>query len=303
MKNHTPKNTSHFPLMGLLFKNRKMQYNACTASASYAAGVLHIFRRKMLHAPQVRFIQSAFTLIELLVVIAIIAILAAMLLPALQQARERAQSSQCMNNMREISNAVHFYVEDNKGYAPSGGHSSNFLYTSGDVGKGTLTPYFTYKINDADGKREPGSFAFCSKGRRDWTVPANAMRTNDGNPNFSYGLNFFTSYVANKPQNMIYFQKFSTGRHMSTRMSVAEIGAPWLTWYNGPSNFVGGAGVNGLSNIAYRHPFLKSSNIVYADGHAAALKAYALTRNVSGYDGTEDVTFFWRDNYAAKDAN
>ena len=36
-------------------------------SASYAGGVLHIFRRKMLHAPKVRFIQSAFTLIELLV--------------------------------------------------------------------------------------------------------------------------------------------------------------------------------------------------------------------------------------------
>ena len=35
--------------------------------ASYAGGVLHIFRRKMLHAPKVRFIQSAFTLIELLV--------------------------------------------------------------------------------------------------------------------------------------------------------------------------------------------------------------------------------------------
>jgi prepilin-type processing-associated H-X9-DG protein len=122
--------------------------------------------------------------------------------------------------------------------------------------------------------------------------------TSDGsNPNFSYGMNYFTSYIANKPENMIYFQKFSSGRHMSTRMSLAELGSPWMTWFSGPSNFVGGGNVSGLSNIAYKHPFLQSTNVIYADGHAAPLKAYALPRNVSGYDGTGDTTFFWRDNY------
>jgi prepilin-type N-terminal cleavage/methylation domain-containing protein len=70
------------------------------------------------------FTRLGFTLVELLVVIAIIAILAAMLLPAFNKAKQKAQGIQCMNNHRQLALAWRMYADDS---------NDALTYASGDV--------------------------------------------------------------------------------------------------------------------------------------------------------------------------
>jgi prepilin-type N-terminal cleavage/methylation domain-containing protein/prepilin-type processing-associated H-X9-DG protein len=73
---------------------------------------------------------SAFTLIELLVVIAIIAILAALLLPALARAKEKAWTTGCLSNLKQLETCWHLYATDNADVLPP---NNSVMFAGGGV--------------------------------------------------------------------------------------------------------------------------------------------------------------------------
>ncbi|HEY3328481.1 MAG TPA: type II secretion system protein [Capsulimonadaceae bacterium] len=153
--------------------------------------------------------RRAFTLIELLVVIAIISILAAVLFPVFASAREKARSTACASNMRQIGLAMLAYAQDNDETliceavvdSPCAGN---------DHPSGMRTYWMGYRNNrttgevayDADGgplgtyignkQARPGQLYVCPSAHETTQSPGTVLTDADGNPipNFiGYGLN------------------------------------------------------------------------------------------------------------------
>lgn len=93
---------------------------------------------------KVRLLRKGFTLVELLVVIAIIGILVALLLPAVQAAREAARRMQCGNNLKQLGLAVHNYHDVFKTFPPA-------LLNSGHISQAYLTANFPEGVRNHHG--------------------------------------------------------------------------------------------------------------------------------------------------------
>ena len=267
-------------------------------------------------------LQSAFTLVELLVVIGIIALLISILLPALNRAREQAQASVCLSNLRQIGAALTLYNNENHGYnVPSytmTGTASGvplegwacildaLNYVKAAEGSGNSVYACPSMLHDAPIDGQTGTAEFKANGYMDWpntglgtagsTIPSRGYNKiirvgywiNADNPigtsNTIVRDLYYTSSVGYGPVGGEFLKptKITSIRRTTATIAVAD------GVYAGQQKNARIGDTN--RRVGYRHGGGKDpyANVLFADGHAEAIRSSEFPRAKGATTGTAD---------------
>ena len=208
---------------------------------------------------------ASFTLIELLVVIAIIAILAAMLLPALQQARDRGKAAHCVNNLKSAGTYSSMYADDNKDYAPFSYHPNGSY--SGYAPPGTGTWYVMLSSYAGYGKRDHYRLSQSPKSMVRYTKPgAFSCSSQPDATTKTYGakIDFTISIMARG-------SKVAPGGYRQAKWSLIRTPSrrAWNidTRPNGIPNGANLAPGTNFAGLKWGHYNAKKGMLVHVDGH------------------------------------
>ncbi|OGV52178.1 MAG: hypothetical protein A2X49_05890 [Lentisphaerae bacterium GWF2_52_8] len=215
--------------------------------------------------------SAAFTLIELMLVIASISILMALLLPALNKAREMAKRISCLNNPRQIYLGFLMYENDFNNWMPTNKASPDIRWVA------KLQPYVQGSLHEKE-IAQPNTYAY----NKVWWCP-NACRTviwsgypYMGDISYGYNQNAFGAvwgYSKSYPNGLKFSMLKKPSAHLLTTEPHTALADPSTWAYMGRQ-------ASFSSNVYPRHePF---ANTLFCDGHAESVRADYLSSFTSG---------------------